>query len=105
MKVALLVTIVSAIGVSARFMTHPGAKEKCGRLGPMWFDPDQLPDGATPQDVRMCSEHPMGMANWWGFGEYLPHWFPGPPFQNGWSTPWYNNDPNEEEQQPETYDG
>lgn len=78
MKFTLLLTVATA--VSAEMMTHPGAKEICGRLGPMWFDPDELHEGTSPDRVRMCAEHPMSMANWWGLGEYLPHWFPRPPF-------------------------
>lgn len=78
MKPVLLLTVATAVVGEMR--THPGAKEICGRLGPMWFDPDELPEGVTPIVVRMCAEHPMSAANWWGFGEYLPHWFPRPPF-------------------------
>ncbi|KAJ4190407.1 hypothetical protein NW755_005549 [Fusarium falciforme] len=55
---------------------HPGAKEKCGRLGVMEWDPAELPDGVTPDMIRMCADHPMGMGNYWGWGEYMPDWVP-----------------------------
>lgn len=76
MKITLLVTLAAA--ASAELITFPGAKERCGRLGPMWFDPNDLPEGMSPLDVRLCAEHPLSKANWWGFGQYLPDWVPGP---------------------------
>lgn len=79
MKPALLLVVV-ATAVSGKLICHPGAREQCGRLGPMCFDPDTLPEGVDPGQVRMCAEHPNGAANWWGVGKYLPHWVPGPPW-------------------------
>lgn len=78
MKPAFLLIVATA--VSGDIICHPGAREKFGRLGPMCFDPDQLPEGVTPDMVRMCAEHLLGAANWWGIGQHLPHWFPRPPW-------------------------
>ncbi|OAQ99052.1 hypothetical protein LLEC1_02485 [Akanthomyces lecanii] len=47
----------------------------CGRLGVMRIVPEDVPEG----DVRMCAGHPMGYENYYGWGDYLPHCFPGPP--------------------------
>ncbi|KAF7586995.1 hypothetical protein BBP40_007887 [Aspergillus hancockii] len=55
----------------------PGAtEEECGRLGVMYYDPDNLPSGTTPEDVRKCAAHPLSAQNYWGWGDYLPRWFP-----------------------------
>ncbi|KAI9150622.1 hypothetical protein HJFPF1_10397 [Paramyrothecium foliicola] len=67
----------AAVGMADQ---HPGAKEKCGRLGPMEWDPDDLPPGVTPDQIRMCCDHPLGAGNYWGYGEYLPDWVPRNPF-------------------------
>lgn len=58
----------------------PMAKEKCGRLGPMEWDPNDLPPDVDVMQIRMCADHPMGAGNYWGWGEYLPDWFPRNPF-------------------------
>lgn len=51
----------------------------CGRLGVMKVNPDNLPEGVRMEDVRMCAGHPNGYDNYYGWGDYLPRWFPGPP--------------------------
>ncbi|KAF5235137.1 hypothetical protein FAUST_7262 [Fusarium austroamericanum] len=58
---------------------HPGAEKMCGRLGPMTWDPNDLPDGVDVSQIRMCADHPMGAGNYWGWGEYLPSWVPRNP--------------------------
>jgi hypothetical protein len=53
----------------------PGAtEEECGRLGIMYYDPDDLPEGVTPEDVRHCAAHPLSAQNYWGWGDHLPRW-------------------------------
>ncbi|GFF60070.1 hypothetical protein IFM61606_06369 [Aspergillus udagawae] len=53
----------------------PGAtEEECGRLGIMYYDPDDLPEGASPEDVRHCEAHPLSAQNYWGWGDHLPRW-------------------------------
>ncbi|KAF5021758.1 hypothetical protein F66182_6208 [Fusarium sp. NRRL 66182] len=78
MKVQVLLTAALAAMVTAE--TFPGAKEKCGRLGAMEWDPDNLPEGADPSKFRMCVDHPLGAGNYWGWGRYLPDWVPRNPF-------------------------
>lgn len=46
----LLLTVATAS--SAVLVHHPGAKERCGRLGVMYWDPDELPDDMGNLDVR-----------------------------------------------------
>ncbi|KAF4434339.1 hypothetical protein F53441_13710, partial [Fusarium austroafricanum] len=58
MKVQVLLTAAVATTVMAD--QWPMAKEKCGRLLPMEWDPNDLPPGADPTQFRMCAEHPMG---------------------------------------------
>ncbi|EAW12136.1 uncharacterized protein ACLA_060960 [Aspergillus clavatus NRRL 1] len=63
-----------ALGVQ---LPAPGAtEEECGRLGIMYYDPEDLPEGVTPEDVRHCAAHPLSAQNYWGWGDYLPRWFP-----------------------------
>ena len=55
----------------------PGAtKEECGRLGIMHYDPEDLPEGFEFKHLRHCADHPMSARNYWGWGDYLPRWFP-----------------------------
>ena len=77
MKVHAVLLAACAALVTADM--HYGAKERCGRLGPMEWDPNDLPPGVTPDQVRMCADHPMGAGNYWGLGDYLPDWFPRNP--------------------------
>jgi hypothetical protein len=42
----------------------------------MYYDPEHLPEGVTPEDVRKCAAHPLSAQNYWGWGDYLPRWFP-----------------------------
>ncbi|KAJ4323615.1 hypothetical protein N0V84_004223 [Fusarium piperis] len=72
----LQVLIAAALAAMAMADHHPGAKEKCGRLGVMEWDPKDLPEGVNPAEIRMCADHPLGVGNYWGFGEYLPDWVP-----------------------------
>lgn len=73
----LLLLAASAPLSWAAIFTAPGAsEEECGRLGFMTYDPDELPEGVTPEDLRKCAGHPMGSENYWGWGDYLPQWFP-----------------------------
>jgi hypothetical protein len=58
---------------------HHDAKEKCGRLGPMTWDPARLALDVDIAKIRMCLDHPAGAGNYWGFGKYLPDWFPRNP--------------------------
>lgn len=51
----------------------------CGRLGVMKVDPADLEEGVNKEDIRMCADHPLGYSNYFGWGDYLPDWFPGPP--------------------------
>lgn len=48
----------------------------CGRLGVMKINPEDLPEGAKMEDVRMCADHPLGWRNYFGLGNHLPDWFP-----------------------------
>ncbi|KAM5344873.1 hypothetical protein ACJ41O_010735 [Fusarium nematophilum] len=78
MKVQVL--LAAAFAALAVADHHPGAEKICGRLGVMEWDPNDLPEGVKPEDIRMCADHPMGARNYWGWGEYLPNWFPANPF-------------------------
>ncbi|KAI9148365.1 hypothetical protein HJFPF1_12196 [Paramyrothecium foliicola] len=71
---------VAACAAPALAAQHAGAAEKCGRLRPMVWNPDDLPEGVTPAMVRMCADHPAGAGNYWGLGQYLPDWVPRNPF-------------------------
>ncbi|KAF4977280.1 hypothetical protein FZEAL_6168 [Fusarium zealandicum] len=77
MKVQAL--LAAAFATLALADMHPGAKELCGRLGPMEWEPEDLPDGVNPENVRMCADHPNGVANYWGYGKYMPKWVPRNP--------------------------
>ena len=50
------------------------AEKECGRLGVMTFDPNDLPEGVKPEDVRKCADHPLSPANFWGYGDWIPNW-------------------------------
>ncbi|RBR18567.1 uncharacterized protein FIESC28_06022 [Fusarium coffeatum] len=77
MKIQVLIAAAMTSFVIAD--QYPGAKEKCGRLGPMTWDPKNLPEGVDVNKIRMCADHPMGAGNYWGMGEYLPKWVPRNP--------------------------
>ncbi|KAF5625847.1 uncharacterized protein FTJAE_9830 [Fusarium tjaetaba] len=78
MKPKVLLTAgLAAVAIADQW---PMAKEKCGRLGPMEWDPNDLPPDFNVMNIRMCADHPMGAGNYWGWGEYLPDWFPRNPF-------------------------
>ena len=63
----------------AKLVPAPGATEKeCGRLGVMYYDPEALPEGVRPEDVRKCAAHPYDRVNFWGWGQYVPSWIPSP---------------------------
>ncbi|CEI69446.1 hypothetical protein FVEN_g6969 [Fusarium venenatum] len=64
---------------------HPGAEKLCGRLGPMTWNPKDLPEGVDVSQIRMCADHPAGAGNYWGWGEYLPSWVPRNPLAD---IPW-----------------
>ncbi|KAM0561593.1 hypothetical protein ACHAPJ_002761 [Fusarium lateritium] len=77
MKIQALLSAALTVMVMAD--QWPGTKEKCGRLGPMEWDPKDFPEGVDPSQIRMCADHPMGAGNYWGLGEYLPDWVPRNP--------------------------
>lgn len=77
MKIQALV--VAALSVMVVADQHPLAKEICGRLRPMTWDPNDLAEGVDVSKIRMCADHPMGAGNYWGFGQYLPRWVPRNP--------------------------
>ncbi|KAI7765861.1 hypothetical protein LZL87_000974 [Fusarium oxysporum] len=74
------VLLAAGLATVAMADQWPMAKEKCGRLGPMEWDPNDLPPDVDVMQIRMCADHPMGAGNYWGWGEYLPDWFPRNPF-------------------------
>ncbi|KAE8386166.1 hypothetical protein BDV23DRAFT_175666 [Aspergillus alliaceus] len=74
---SLLLLLGSVFVASSVLVRAPGATEReCGRLGVMHYDPDDLPEGSTAEDVRKCADHPLSHLNYWGWGDYLPRWFP-----------------------------
>lgn len=73
----LLLIVGSAAVARAALVPVPGASEElCGRLGVMYYDPDNLPEGVEVHEIRKCAGHPMGRENYWGLGDYLPRSFP-----------------------------
>lgn len=68
----LLFATYATVAVTAA--SSPDAEAICGRLGVMKVDPEDLPEGVLPSDVRMCADHPMSAANLWGWGDYVPRW-------------------------------
>ncbi|EKJ76851.1 hypothetical protein FPSE_03037 [Fusarium pseudograminearum CS3096] len=79
---ALIAAAMTAMVIADQ---HPGAEKMCGRLGPMTWDPNDLPDGVDVSQIRMCADHPMGAGNYWGWGEYFPSWVPRNPLAD---IPW-----------------
>ena len=77
----------------AKLVPAPGATEKeCGRLGVMYYDPEALPEGVRPEDVRKCAAHPYDRVNFWGWGQYVPSWIPSPsPPRKVWAPPKANS--------------
>ncbi|KAK5989539.1 hypothetical protein PT974_11066 [Cladobotryum mycophilum] len=74
MKAQLL--LVAALATTALAASAPSAEEECGPLGVMTFDPNDLPEGVNPEDVRKCAEHPLSAANLWGYRKWVPKWVP-----------------------------
>jgi hypothetical protein len=64
MKFAIYFSVVVAASVavqrSSRATDEVNAESICGELGVMKINADDLPDGASPKDVRMCAKHPHG---------------------------------------------
>lgn len=74
---ALLLAGVAAVAVATNLPEQEIDPVKiCGRLGVMKVDPADLPEGVEMKDVRMCAEHPLSWRNYFGYGDYLPDWFP-----------------------------
>ncbi|KAF4340627.1 GPI anchored glyco [Fusarium beomiforme] len=73
--------VILTAGLTAMVMADqwPMAKQRCGRLGAMEWDPNDLPAGVDPIEIRMCADHPNGVGNYWGLGKYLPDWVPRNP--------------------------
>ncbi|KAL5340990.1 hypothetical protein BJX70DRAFT_360079 [Aspergillus crustosus] len=74
-------TALAAIQPAPGSAAEAEAKAECGKLGVMYFDPDDLPDGVTPADVRKCRDHPLGHwptpdGGWAGktLRGWLPEW-------------------------------
>ncbi|KAK2026632.1 hypothetical protein LX32DRAFT_641656 [Colletotrichum zoysiae] len=59
----LLGCAAAAYAVYAAYAQNPGnarAAAICGDLGVLNVDIDQLPEGVSPADLRMCADHPNG---------------------------------------------
>ena len=81
MKLASILLVGGAASALAAQQAQQAQQELdpvkiCGRLGVMKIDPADLPEGASMEDVRMCADHPLGWRNYFGYGDYLPDWFP-----------------------------
>ncbi|KAL3449198.1 hypothetical protein BJX65DRAFT_306259 [Aspergillus insuetus] len=67
------------------------AEAECGSLGVMWVAPEDLPEGITYDDVRLCADHPLGPNAGPGAGpgigsrlrEILPSWEWSGGFEHG----------------------
>lgn len=80
MKLSALIIVLAASATAAGQAAEEVDPVKiCGRLGVMKVDLEDLPEGVRMEDVRMCADHPLGYSNYYGWGNYLPDWFPGPP--------------------------
>ncbi|KAL4875536.1 hypothetical protein BJY04DRAFT_201586 [Aspergillus karnatakaensis] len=55
-----ITTALAAIHPAPGSAAEAEAKAQCGALGVMYFNSDDLPEGVTPDDVRMCRDHPLG---------------------------------------------
>lgn len=55
----LLLAAFASVALAAA-VPDVDAVAKCGSLEVMKYDPQSLPDGVAPSDVRMYADHPMG---------------------------------------------
>ncbi|EJP65614.1 hypothetical protein MY5147_003418 [Beauveria neobassiana] len=82
-RMSLYKLMFAALAASA-MAAEPSIKEidsikVCGRLSVMKAGLEDLTEGIRMEDLRMCADHPLGYSNYYGWGDYLPRWFPGPP--------------------------
>lgn len=57
---SILVAASAAFQRSNRATNEISADSICGELGVMRFNASELPDYVSPNNVRMCAQHPHG---------------------------------------------